>query len=133
MLIRSSLALLITIAACGGSSSDTTDAPKSDPAGDSVMSVTCPATVPLTVDAPDGALRFAFSPASAQISVGDIVKFTTHSEHNVRPDPAALKTDPGLTVERNEAKCLKFTQVGTFGFMCGVHFFKGAITTIITD
>jgi plastocyanin len=89
--------------------------------------------VPLTVDVPDGDLRFAFTPASAQISVGGIVKFTTHTMHNVSPDPAALKTDQGLMVNQNETKCLKFTQVGTFGFMCSIHSFKGAITVMTTD
>ena len=88
---------------------------------------------PLTVDAPDGDVKFVLTPASTPISVGDIGKFTTHVEHNVVPDQAAAKTDPGLTVNQNATKCLRFTQVGTFGFMCQFHSFKGAITVQTTD
>jgi plastocyanin len=134
MLIRSSLALLIALAACKSSSSSTPDGGKqTDAPGPSVVAVACPDTVPLTVDVPDGDLKFVFVPASNPITVGDTVKFTTHADHNVVPDPTAAKTDPGLTVNQNATKCLEFTQTGTFGFMCGIHSFKGAITVVIPD
>jgi plastocyanin len=134
MLIRSSLALLIALAACKSSSSSTPDGGRqSDAPGPSVVAVTCPDTVPLTVDAPDSDMKFVFAPASNPITVGDIVMFTTHAAHNVVPDPAAAKTDPGLTVNQNDTKCLEFTQTGTFGFMCGIHSFKSAITVVIPD
>ena len=134
MLMRSSLALSFMLAACGGSDPSTPDA-QTDAAAGSVKAVACPATVPLTVDAPDGqSTMFTFTPAGpAPILVGGIVKFTMHTEHNVVPDPTATKTDPGLKVNQNATTCLEFTQTGTFGFLCGIHGFKGAITVQTTD
>ncbi|HET7501421.1 MAG TPA: hypothetical protein VFK02_10475 [Kofleriaceae bacterium] len=135
MLTRSSLALVIALAACGGSSSDSSSdaAPPPDTPAPSVMAVTCPATVPLTVDAPDSELRFVFTPATPTIALGDIVKFTTHSEHDVVPDPRATQTDDGLNVDFGTIKCLKFTRTGTFGFKCAPHGFTGAITVQLTN
>ncbi|HEU4734785.1 MAG TPA: hypothetical protein VFT22_43135 [Kofleriaceae bacterium] len=130
MSTRSSLALVITLAACGSSDSGSSpDAPSArDAPAPAVVAVTCPATVPLTVDAPDGELRFVFTPATPSIAVGGIVKFTTHAEHDVVPDPAAAQTDQGLDVDFNSTRCLMFTRTGTFGFKCAPHGFKGAIT-----
>lgn len=127
MLTRTLLAPLITLAACGGSSSNAPDAAPGDAAGQTVMAVTCPATVPLTVDAPDSDNKFVFTPANMPISVGSIVKFTMHSDHTVVPNPLEM-TDAGLKVNRNETKCLMFTRAGTFGFQCGMHHFVGTVT-----
>jgi len=134
MVVRSLPVLLIALAACGDSGS-TPDAAQSDAPGASVVAVTCPATVPLTVDAPDGqSSMFTFAPsATTTVPLGGIVKFTMHAEHNVVPDSAAAKTDPGLKVNQNETKCLQFTQAGTFGFICGIHTFKGTITVMAGD
>jgi plastocyanin len=146
MPVRASLALLITLAACSNSTSNTiTDAAPADdaarPAGDAarpdagplphaatatVIAVTCPATVPLTVDAPDNKDLYVLTPASGQISIGGIVKFTMHAAHNVIPLTSAM-TDPGLTVGFNETKCLQFTHAGRFAFACAVHGFTATV------
>jgi len=91
------------------------------------MAVTCPATVPLTVDAPDSGLMFVFDPANTPLPVGSIVKFTMHSERNVVPDPPKA-TDAGLMVGLGATTCLMFTKAGTFNFKCGIHGFEGAVT-----
>ena len=126
--MRLSLALLFVFAACGGSGSNSPDASgQSDAAAATVMAVTCPATVPLTVDAPDTDLRFVFTPSNSPLPVGSIVKFTMHNDHNVAPSLTG-PTDPGLMVNFNETKCLMFTHTGTFGFRCVPHGFTGTIT-----
>jgi plastocyanin len=135
MLMRSLPVLLISLAACSDSGSTAADARQSDGPGGSVVAVTCPATVPLTVDAADGqSSTFTLTPpGTTPVPLGGIVKFTMHAEHNVVPDPAAAKTDAGLKVNQNETKCLQFTQTGTFGFMCSIHGFKASITVMAGD
>jgi plastocyanin len=128
MLKGMSIALMLTLAACSDSGSKNPDAAKQiDAAAATVMAVTCPATVPLTVDAPDDMLKYVYTPENAPISVGGIVKFTMHTQHNVLPNPIG-STDSGLKVNFNETKCLMFTKAGTFGFLCGPHQFVGTIT-----
>lgn len=127
MLLRASLTLLITLAACSDSGSNSPDAAKPvDAIPATVIEEMCPATVPLTVDVPDGSLSYKFTPATPQISIGGIVKFTTHLEHNVVPN--LTMSDPGLVVDFNKTKCLRFTHSGTFSFHCGPHSFVGTIT-----
>src|SRR5262245_55222557 len=102
MRVCSTLALLIALAACGGSTSNTgptTDAPSSPP-GDAprsdaavnpdamrpdaaidaaitatVVAVTCPATPAAAITANDNN-DTTYMPSSVTISVGQIVKFT---------------------------------------------------------
>ena len=120
MLVRTSVALLITLAACSDSSSNTPDA-----AAATVTTVTCPATPAATITAMDG--TNAFMPTGVSISVGQVVKFTMPGTHNVVPNP--LKpTDAGLQVNFNETKCLMFTKAGSFGFYCMPHGFPGTVT-----
>jgi plastocyanin len=122
---RSLLALLITLAAhgCSSSSSSTPDAP---PAVATVMAVTCPATPDATIMSSDSNLS-SYMPGSVSISVGQIVKFTMSSSHNVAPSLTAT-TDSGLNVGFGATACLKFTKPGTFGFFCTVHSFTGTVT-----
>jgi plastocyanin len=92
-----------------------------------VLTVTCPAAVPLTVDAPDSGMRYVLTPASGQINVGGIARFSMHKDHNVIPSRTSAMTDPGLNVSFNETKCLMFTRTGTFKFECSPHGFVGTI------
>ncbi len=91
-----------------------------------VMEVSCTSVTPSatvsTTDAVD-----AYSPMSSSITVGQVVKFTTSPNHDVKPNPIAPKTDPGLTVGFNKTTCLKFTAAGGFGFLCSLHGFVGTI------
>ena len=91
------------------------------------MAVNCagitPAAMVMTNDA-----NFSFMPAATTITVGQVVKFTTSLSHDVVPNPAAAKTDPGIMVGFNSTVCLKFTATGTFGFMCMPHGFVGTVT-----
>ena len=119
----------VLLAACGDDGGTTTpDAPKTiDAPAASVTEVNCtgitPAAMVMTTDA-----NFSFMPMMTTITVGQVVKFTTSLSHNVVPNPAAAKTDPGLAVGFNKTACLKFAAAGTFGFMCGPHGFVGTVT-----
>jgi plastocyanin len=127
MLVRTSLALLITFAACSDSSSDTPDAaPPIDATPPSVMMVTCPAGTVPTITATNG-VDTTYTPKTLSISVGQIVKFTMPSTHNVVPAQLG-PTDPGLMVSYNQTSCLMFTKAGTFNFQCQPHSFVGTIT-----
>lgn len=126
MLMRTSLALLITLTACGSSSGTPDAAVQIDSGGSAtVMAVTCPATVPLTVTTTSAS--FVFTPTSTTIPVDSIVQFMMPTEHNVAPY-TTKPTDPGLAVDFGATKCLKFTKVGTFAFLCSVHGFNATIT-----
>ncbi len=120
--------LCLLLGACGDDGGNgTPDAPVGvDAPTASVMKVTCPAQVAATVTTTDAS--FSYSPMATTITVGSVVKFNTSASHNVKPNPVANKTDPGLDVGFNEMACLKFTATGTFGFFCSPHGFAGTIT-----
>lgn len=128
MLVRSSLAILIlALATCGGDDGGATvdattgrDAPAS-----SVMEVTCP-TNPAASFITQAT---SFSPTTATINVGQIVKFESTSSHPIGPfngDPSM--TDPGIVVPETKTKCFTFTRAGTFKFICTTHFYAGTLT-----
>lgn len=127
--MRSLACAFVLLAACGDDGGTTTpDAPKSiDAPGATVTEVSCtgitPAAMVMTTDA-----SFSFMPMATTINVGQVVKFTTSLSHNVVPNPAAAKTDPGLMVGFGKTVCLKFSAAGTFGFMCAPHSFVGTVT-----
>jgi plastocyanin len=66
-------------------------------------------------------------PKTLSISVGQVVKFTMPSTHNVIPAMLGT-TDAGLMVGLNQTKCLMFTKASVFNFQCGPHSFVGTIT-----
>jgi plastocyanin len=125
MLARAFLALLIPLAACGGSSSNPDAASQIDGAPPSVRTVTCPPGVVPTVTTSDGNTT-SYSPASTTISTGGIVKFMMSSLHNVAPNPIRA-SDPGLQVGFGATVCLEFDKAGTYSFICTVHSFAGTI------
>jgi len=129
--MRSLACALVLLAACSDDGGTTLpDAPANiDAPGNTatVMEVSCtgitPAAMVVTTDA-----SFSFMPMATTITVGQVVRFTTSTSHNVAPNPSAPKTDPGLAVGFNKTACLKFTAAGTFGFFCQPHGFVGTIT-----
>ena len=124
---RLALAALL-LAACdtGGGGGGTADAPKMiDANTNKVQAVTCPATVDATVTAES--TGFSYMPMSTTIPINGIVKFVMPSAHNVQPNTVS-PSDPGLSVNFGETKCLKFTTAGTFSFFCGPHGFAGTVT-----
>ncbi len=118
------------LAACGGGDGTPAkmDAAKMDAAKiATVVTVDCATTTAAaTVLEMDNVA--AFMPMASSITMGQVVKFTTSSIHNVKPNPIAAMTDSGLDVTFNTTKCLRFTATGTFGFMCSVHGFAGTVT-----
>ena len=105
------------------------DAPKKQPdaaAATTVVTVDCGSTTAAaTVTTTDG--MSSYSPMATSITMGQVVKFVTSLNHDVKPNPLN-HPDPGLTVDFNMTKCLRFTSTGTFGFMCSVHGFVGTVT-----
>ena len=127
MLLRISLALLIPLAACGGSSSSGTPdaAPPADAGPPSVKTVACPPGVVPTVSTAE-TNDTSYTPPSVTISVGGIVKFAMSPSHNVAPNPLKA-TDAGLKVDFGATACLEFDKAGTFSFMCASHGFTGTV------
>ena len=124
------LAVLL-LAACGGDDGGgmvTADAAKMIDAAplNKVQTVTCPATVDATVMTTN--TTFAFMPMASTVPINGIVKFEMSTDHNVAPNPMAAMTDPGLNVGFGATACLKFTQAGTYGFLCTPHGFVGTVT-----
>ncbi|TMQ19056.1 MAG: hypothetical protein E6J90_18780 [Deltaproteobacteria bacterium] len=128
MHLRTPLALLLPLVACGGGgSTQSPDAAVQVDAGPpTVRTVAClPGTVPTvtTSDTNDT----SYMPPSTGISVGGIVKFVMSPSHNVAPNPIRA-SDPGLNVGFGATACLEFDKAGTFSFICTVHSFAGTIT-----
>jgi len=126
MRICTSLAMLITFAACGGSDPATVADAAVDGAAPSVRTVTCPPGVVPTVTATASTQNATYMPMSTTISVGGIVKFVMPSAHNVAPNPLR-STDAGMHVDFGATACLEFDKAGTFNFMCTAHSFQGTI------
>lgn len=132
MRVCTALALLLPLVACSGEApSGPADAKVMSDAADmsSVMEVTCPATVPLTVtaDSSEAATMFMYAPSAAAIPVGSIVKFMMPNVHDVGPN-SQRPGDPALKVGLGATKCFKFTKAGTFNFLCTRHSFVGSVT-----
>lgn len=113
----------LVLAGCDTGGSTTVDAMPDAPAVPVVALSSCPATVADTImDSPT-----RFIPNASTIGVGDVVKFVITAEHFVLPN-TLVNTDQVLRVARGETKCFQFNVAGSYGFLCGVHSFTGAIT-----
>jgi plastocyanin len=143
MFKRGSIALLISLAACGGSTTiggpdpgtggdaATNPGPGSTPGGGvtaTVKAVTCPTsgTMPMVTAAPADE-TMAYMPDATTVSVNGIVQFAMPPEHNVVPNPIK-PSDPGLQVDFGATTCLQFTSPGTYSFICKTHSFAGTVT-----
>jgi plastocyanin len=120
--------VLLAVAACGGDDNNTMidAAPMIDAPPATVQAVTCPASPDATVMTSG----FMYSPMMTNITQGQVVRFVMPADHNVvRGHIPADETisDPGVSVNFSETKCLMFTQPGSFGFHCGPHQFNGTI------
>jgi len=126
MFVRSALSVCLIAAvaavACGGN--DTTDPPAVDAQTASVTMVTCPASPAATFTTGSG----AFSPTSATIAAGQIIKIVSTADHPIGPFPDPTMTDPVLVVPETQTRCFQFAQPGTFKFMCMRHFYPGTVT-----
>ena len=120
---RSSLGLLV-LAACGDAGGGAVDAPKADATVAAVTQVTCPAS-PAATFTTSGA---SFSPPSATVGQGQIVKFESTADHPIGPFPDPTMTDPALAIPETQTKCFRFDRAGTFKFICMHHFYLGTLT-----
>ena len=125
MSVRSFLALgLLASTACGDPGGGTPDEPSVDAATAAVTMVTCPAA-PAATFTTSGA---SFSPPSATVGLGKIVKFESLADHPIGPFPDPSMTDPALTIPETQTKCFQFNRAGTFKFICMRHFYLGTLT-----
>jgi len=99
------------------------DAPPDAPVAATVVTVACPASPAGTITATND--KDLYMPNSVTITVGQVVRFSMPTDHNVAPDDTM--SDPGLRVNYSETKCLMFTLKGTFGFHCVPHGFTGTV------
>lgn len=126
MQLCTSLALLISLSACGGGDSQSADASVSiDAAASAVRTVACPPGVVPTITTSDSSDMY--TPSTLSISRGGIIKFIMSPSHNVAPNPIR-PSDPGVKVNFGATACLEFDQTGSFGFICTVHSFAGTVT-----
>jgi plastocyanin len=95
------------------------DAPKAiDAAPPVAVSVSCTgAAISGTVTTP----TFAFTPITTNIKVNQIVQFTMSNGHSVDSQGKGFNTGFDVSV------CFKFTVVGSHGFRCNPHDFRGTI------
>jgi plastocyanin len=109
--LRLAGALLVVIAACGGSG---TTGETSQPAGESTTVASSGATTG-TID------NFAFSPDSLSVSVGDTVTWTNKQAGT----PHTVTADDGSFDSGNLATDATFSQTfdaaGTFAYHCTIH------------
>jgi len=104
--------------ACGSDDPATADAAdEADAAPPTAEMVTCPGMPDATVTT-DG---FAYSPVTTTISVGEVVRFTPASDHDVNSESNDFSVGFGGTA------CFRFDVVGSYGFECTPHQFTGTI------
>jgi len=125
-MMRSSLLATFFLVACGGGDGGGggVDGGVDAPATTVMVVDPCPATPDATVITEDSS--FAYMPQMTTITQGQVVKFVTSASHDVKPS-GSKPSDPGLNVGFNKTACLRFTQTGTFNFVCSIHGFAGAI------
>jgi plastocyanin len=124
-MISRTLVLAFVLGACGGGGDDDDNPPVDSPVVQSSIQAVDPCTGESATVTTDDA-TFSYMPAATTISQGQIVKFVTSQTHDVAPKTSA--DDPGLKVNFNQTKCLRFTEAGTFNFKCTPHGFTGTIT-----
>lgn len=83
----------------------------------SVMIVSCAGQNPAATIGTSG---FAFSPPTATINVGDVLRFTPSGLHNMTSGVPGAPDVLFQTPTQQEA-CLRFSRAGSFPFFCSVH------------
>jgi plastocyanin len=118
--------MLVGLAACGGDGGNTDSPGEPDaPVGQATVVKVEPCTGEAATVTNNAS---AYLPAMTTINQGQIVKFVMiDQDHNVVPNPLG-PSDPGLEVDFGDTACLRFTQTGTFKFICFNHSFAGTIT-----
>ena len=117
------VALLLSVAACGGEASPTAAPPASQPPSDAPPSAAAQACLPSSAAGAVAAsiLDFEFDPTTVEASVGDVVTWTNDG---AAPHTATLDDDPACTTPQlagGESGGIQFNEAGTFTFVCTVH------------
>lgn len=122
------LGVLVAMTACGDDGGGMTVMADAmvDAVPAKVVEIGCPLTPAATVMSTD-ANDTSYMPMATMIAAGGIVKFVMSPTHDAAPNPITT-SDPALTVDFGETKCLKFNTPGTYGFYCTTHAFAGTVT-----
>ncbi|MDQ3364683.1 MAG: cupredoxin domain-containing protein [Myxococcota bacterium] len=121
--MRTLAAMLCLGVGCGGGESTPPppDAAPDAPTAAIVWLDPCPPTVDREITAE--ATRFV--PAMETATVGDVVKYTLATAHEIVPFP---DTDPALAVPAGATRCFRFTKPGTYRYYCKFDSFAGSLT-----
>src|SRR5688500_4680605 len=114
--LDSFLALALLAAACGGANDDGGDG---DGTGSEVAVLVDCTTVAAEVTVTTPGLRY--EPRTANIQVGDVVRFDPSTGHDVVSDGGAFEVGLGGSA------CFRFERPGSFGYRCSPHDFTGTI------
>lgn len=116
-LIATLMAAAVTLTACGGGSSDATEATSSGKESDGA------ATEVKIAD-------FAFDPEETEVKVGDTVTFTNSDSaaHTATADKDAPKAFDTKKISGDESAEVTFDEAGDYSYSCSIHdYMKGTI------
>ena len=120
LLSLSSLAIALTLTACGGSSDDSPDAaPDGSGSKARAQEVACNSSVTKEITTTDNPT--AFSPKTLTVTAGTVVRFKMEDNHDAR------SRDGLFTVQEGGEECVKFNTPGTYFFDCYQHLFNGNV------
>ena len=121
------LASAVLFLACGGYGGSTYPAPNTT--GSTVQVVSC-ATV--TADASVSIAALAFSPASVNIPVNGVVKWTNNDgiTHTVTSTTVPTNGTFNTSLNNGTSVCLKFTEAGAFNYQCSIHPVMTGLVTV---
>jgi plastocyanin len=110
---------------CSSNNDKSNNSNSDDDSGPAVVVVDCASATPSATIATIGMGEAAsYDPSNVEIAVDGVVRFAMPTEHDVAPDPP---TDPNVSVQFGETKCLRFARAGTYEFHCTLHAFRGSI------
>jgi plastocyanin len=120
------LALLLLLAACGGSSSPTASGGSTPTVAPTATPTPTPTPTPVpTPTASTGGnsvtiAGFAFSPQSLTVKVGTKVTWTNNDgvTHTVTADKGAFSSGP---ISSGTSFSFTFTRAGTYTYFCSIH------------
>ncbi len=113
------LTMTAALAACGGDDPPADDDPQPDAdVNADLVEVDCDTTTVAEIITTSG---FAYSPMSVTINVGESVRFSPTSGHDVAGDGNAI--DVPIAGEG----CYRFNTAGTYDFFCTPHGFTGSV------
>lgn len=114
-----SAALVLLLAACGGSADAPVPVDAAVDAAIAVVEVSCLDVEPaVTVGTAGG----EYAPDPATIGVGEVIRWQMAAGHTVRSRPSGQ-----FEVPQGETKCFRFSVAAEYEYYCQVHGFLGLL------